>query len=133
MLRLRKYLKPYLIMILLAIVLLFAQANFDLALPDYLSRIVNVGIQQAGVENAVPIAVRESTMDKLILFMDEAERALVSESYTLVEPSSSEAAELIEDYPALEDEVIYVLEDITQEEMDALDSIMGKSLMIVPL
>ncbi len=51
MIRLAKYLKPYLPMILLAIVLLFVQANADLALPDYLSRIVNNGIQQGGVEN----------------------------------------------------------------------------------
>ncbi len=49
MLRLTRFLKPYLLMVLLAIVLLFLQANADLALPDYLSRIVNVGIQQGGV------------------------------------------------------------------------------------
>ena len=61
MLRLAKYLKPYTSMLLAAIVLLFAQANFDLALPDYLSRIVNNGIQQSGrKENAVPIAIRQS-------------------------------------------------------------------------
>jgi ATP-binding cassette subfamily B multidrug efflux pump len=69
MIRLRKYLKPFLGMILLTIVLLFAQANFNLALPDYLSDVVNVGIQQGGVENAVPVAVRASTMDKLTIFM----------------------------------------------------------------
>ena len=69
MFRLLKYTKPYLPMILLAVVLLFAQANFDLALPDYLSRIVNVGIQQGGVEEALPEAVRQSTMDNLVLFM----------------------------------------------------------------
>ena len=46
----------------MTIILLFAQANFDLALPDYLSRIVNYGIQQGGVENAVPIAIRQSVI-----------------------------------------------------------------------
>ncbi|NMC79762.1 MAG: ABC transporter ATP-binding protein, partial [Chloroflexi bacterium] len=56
MLRLFRYLKPYLFLILLAVVLLFVQANADLALPDYMSHIVNVGIQQGGVENAVPVA-----------------------------------------------------------------------------
>ena len=40
--RLAKYLKPYRGLILLTVVLLFAQANFDLALPDYLSQIVNI-------------------------------------------------------------------------------------------
>ncbi len=69
-----KYLKPYLLLIILAVVLLFVQANADLALPDYLSRIVNNGIQQSGVENAVPDAIRQVEMDKLTLFMtsDEA-------------------------------------------------------------
>ena len=66
--RLLKYLKPYILPIILAVVLLFIQANADLALPDYLSRIVNNGIQQNGVENAVPEALRKGTMEKLILF-----------------------------------------------------------------
>jgi len=52
MMRITRYLKPYGLMILLAVVLLFAQANADLALPDYLSKIVNVGIQQGGVETS---------------------------------------------------------------------------------
>jgi len=54
MLRLIKYAKPYRISVLLAIVLLFIMGNADLALPDYLSRIVNVGIQSSGVEGAAP-------------------------------------------------------------------------------
>ena len=46
MMRLIRYTRPYLGWILLAILLLFAQVNFDLALPDLLSQMVNVGIQQ---------------------------------------------------------------------------------------
>jgi len=46
MMRLAKYTRPYLGWILLAILLLFAQVNFDLAVPDYLSRMINIGIQQ---------------------------------------------------------------------------------------
>jgi len=60
MLRLIKYLKPYALLITLSITLLFIQANADLALPDYLSKIINNGIQQNGVENAVPKAIRQS-------------------------------------------------------------------------
>ena len=52
--KLRNYAKPYLPAIALAICLLFLRANADLALPDYLSNIVNVGIQQGGVEDPVP-------------------------------------------------------------------------------
>lgn len=52
MTKLAKYLKPYLPLLLVAIVLLFVQANADLNLPNYMSDIVNVGIQQGGVEHS---------------------------------------------------------------------------------
>jgi ATP-binding cassette subfamily B protein len=99
-------------MILLAIVLLFAQANFDLALPDYLSRIVNVGIQQGGVENAVPVAIRQSQMDRLLLFVAEEDQAAVLDAYTLVDRDSPDYESAVQDYPVLEKEPIYVLNDV---------------------
>ena len=68
--RLLKYTKPYLGLIAIASILLFAQANFELALPDKLSDIVNTGIQQGGVENAVPVAIRESEMNIVLIFMN---------------------------------------------------------------
>jgi ATP-binding cassette subfamily B protein len=131
MIRLAKYLKPYRAMILLAIILLFAQANFDLALPDYLSRIVNVGIQQGGVENAVPVAIRQSQMDKLVIFMDETEETAVLTAYTLVDQDSPDYDSAIEDYPILKEEPIYVLNDIDDEESDRLNPVMGEAILIV--
>ena len=59
MVRLAKYLKPFMALLVIAIVLLFVQAVSDLSLPDFLSQIVNQGIQQGGVENAVAKAVRD--------------------------------------------------------------------------
>jgi len=50
MLRLTKYLKPYLVLLVVSIALLFGQAMADLALPNYMSEIVNVGIQQGGID-----------------------------------------------------------------------------------
>ena len=63
MIRLAKYLKPFLPLILLSIVLLFVQGMADLSLPDYIAKIVNTGIQQGGIENAVPQAMRQSEME----------------------------------------------------------------------
>jgi ATP-binding cassette subfamily B multidrug efflux pump len=131
MLRLIKYLRPYIFLILLTIALLFVQANAELALPDYLSKIVNTGIQQAGVENAVPIAIRQSQMDKLLIFTSAEDKALVLDNYLLVEPTSPEAEQYIEDYPALAYEPIYVLQEVDQAEMDLLNSIMGKAWLVV--
>jgi ATP-binding cassette subfamily B multidrug efflux pump len=131
MLRLVKYLKPYIFLILLSIALLFVQANADLALPDYLSKIVNNGIQQGGVENAVPLAIRQSQMDKLVVFMSPEDKALVLDSYLLVQPSSPEAEQYVQEYPALADEPIYVLQEVDKATIDALDPIMAKALVVV--
>jgi len=118
-------------MIALAVVLLFAQANFDLALPDYLSRIVNVGIQQGGVEEALPEAVRQSTMDNLVLFMTAEDKNAVLDTYTLVEPSTAKAAEYVARYPVLESEAVYVLQSVDPAQADRLNLVVGKSFLVV--
>lgn len=132
MFRLFKYLKPYLLMILLSIGLLFAQAMADLALPNYMSDIVNVGIQQGGVESAVPQAIRAAQMDKLLVFMTPGEQQKVLAAYTLVEPSSADAAEL-ESYPLLASESVYVRNTLTPEEITVLDPLTGRSMLVVSM
>ena len=71
--------------VLLIILLLIGQAYCDLSLPSYTSDIVDVGIQQGGIENAVPERMREETFRNIELFLTEEERALAEESYTLAE------------------------------------------------
>lgn len=131
MLRILKYLKPYLLLILIAIALLFVQANADLALPDYMSKIVNVGIQQGGVENAVPKAIRQSELDDAAIFMSAADKTEVMNDYSLVDKTASDYSTLVKEYPLIATEPIYVLKAITQEEMTRLNGIMGKSLLAV--
>ena len=131
MLRLFRYLKPYTWMILLAIVLLFIQANCDLALPDYMSKIVNNGIQQGGVENAVPAAVRQSEMGHLTLFMNAADQAAVMSSYTLITPSSPDYDIYLKQYPALSNAPIYVLNETGQAQIAALNPLMARSMLVV--
>ena len=131
MLRLLRYLKPYLLLILLNIALLFVQANADLALPDYLSKIVNNGIQQGGVENAVPFAVRQSQMKRLQIFTTADERALIAESYFLVDQNSTDYALYIKEYPVLSTEPVYVRKDLSQAQIDRLNPVMAKSFLVV--
>src|SRR5512143_3036479 len=114
MLRLAKYLKPYWWLILIAIGLLFVQANADLALPDYLSRIVNIGIQQGGIDNAVPAAIRQSEMDRLSIFLSAEDKAAVLADYTLVDKKSPDYAADLKKYPALADGPVYELKSIDQ-------------------
>ena len=130
MIRLSRYLRPFIITVGIAVGLLFLQAIADLSLPHYTGNIVNVGIQQGGIENAVPLAVRQSTMDMLVAVMDKDDAAAVLAAYTLHDPTTA-SDELIDDYPALENEPIYVLEDDSQETIDTLDPIMGRAWLMV--
>ena len=88
MAKLIKHLKPFAWQILLIFLLLFAQAMTDLALPGYMSRIVNVGIQQGGIQNAVPEVIRAGEMDKLTLFMSDSDKAVVTSDYILLTKTS---------------------------------------------
>jgi ATP-binding cassette subfamily B multidrug efflux pump len=129
--RILKYTKPYLGLIFFAIILMFAQANFELALPDYLSNIVNTGIQQGGVENAVPEAIRESQMEKVLIFVSEENKTLILDKYTLVSNDSNDNENYLKKYPVLENESIYVSDDLSSNDINILNPIMGKSILVV--
>ena len=131
MTRLFRYLKPFVPLILLAIILLFVQAMADLSLPDYMSKIVNNGIQQGGIENAVPSAIRQSQMDRLVLLMSPAEKAEVLGAYTLVNKDSPDYSRYVKEHPALANEPVYVLNDRGRSEIRTLNPVMGKSLLVV--
>ena len=131
MLRLAKYVKPFVPLLVIAIVLLFVQAVSDLSLPNYLSHIVDVGIQQGGIENAVPVAVRQNEMEHLTLFMSDTDKAEVLSQYTLVEKTSPDYDKYVKDYPVLATESIYVLNTIDQAETDKLNGIMAKPWVVV--
>ncbi len=129
MLRLARYLKPFAFLILLAMILLFTQAMADLSLPDYMARIVNNGIQQGGIVDAVPSAMRQSEMDKLLLFMSADDQARVLAHYTLVDAESPDYTRYVKDYPALAEQPIYVSGDISSKELDYLNPVMGKAFL----
>ena len=131
MIRILKYLKPYRLLILLTIVLLFVQAFADLALPSYMADIVNIGIQQGGIENAVPVAIRQSSMDKITIFMSPEDKTRVLSDYTLVDQNSPDYATYVELYPTLAQEPVYVLNDIDDEEMAWLNPVMGEAILKV--
>lgn len=89
MVKLLKYLKEYTLQIMLIVVLLIIQAYSDLSLPQYTSDIVNVGIQQGGVEYAAPVVIREASLQNLLLFMGE-ESQLVLNKYQLAQKDNLE-------------------------------------------
>ena len=128
-----KHLKPFIGAIFISFVLLFVQAICDLSLPDYMSNIVNVGIQQGGVENAVPEVIRASEFDKLLIFMNDEEKSLVKDSYTLLDKntlSTEEYDNYVKKYPELANQNLYKLDTKNKEDIKSLNTIMGKPIMM---
>ena len=82
--KLAKYLKPFKFGLIAAILLLFGQAIGDLSLPNFMSDIVNVGIQQNGIEHPAPDAISIDGMTMITTFMDDSEKNLISKTYTLL-------------------------------------------------
>ena len=131
MLKIVKYLKPYILLIFLAVFFVSIQAMSNLALPDYMSNIVNKGIQQGGILNAVPEAIRKGQMDKMMLFMTQDEKNEVLKDYTLIDKNSPDFNRYLKKYPILSKEPVYVLNKINNAEIDKINLIMGKSFLAV--
>ena len=131
MLKVLKYLKKSFASVVIIVLLLCVQAATDLKLPDYTSKIVNIGIQQGGIENVSPEAISKKSMDDMMIFTEDDEKIL--ENYTLInknELSEKEYKKYVKKYPNIEKEEIYVLNKIKNEEkQEELNSIMAKPLM----
>lgn len=84
MTKLIKYLKPFTLGLIAAVLLLFGQAMGDLSLPNFMSDVVNVGIQQNGIEHAAPDAISIDGMTMITTFMDDNEKNLIRDNYILV-------------------------------------------------
>lgn len=82
MIKIFKYLKSSIVSVLAIILLLFVQAYLDLTLPDYTSKIVNIGVQQAGIEDAAITEIGESSLNHLLLFMNDDDKNYIMDSYT---------------------------------------------------
>ncbi|MDR3288064.1 MAG: ABC transporter ATP-binding protein/permease [Peptococcaceae bacterium] len=92
MIRLAKYLKPFLSGLVLTVALLFGQAVCDLNLPNYMSEIVNIGIQQNGIEHAAPEAISPAGMKLMTTAMTDREKQRVESLYVLTAAAEKNAA-----------------------------------------
>ena len=123
MIKLIKHLRNSIGSVLLIIVLLAIQATCDLSLPDYTSDIVNVGIQQSGIKNAVPKVIRESEMNKITMFMSEKDKNEVMRNYKLLNKGEYKDSKI--------NEKLYELNTKNKEVINKLDPIMGKSMLML--
>ena len=129
MLKILKNLKESILLVAAIIILLCVQAAADLNLPDFTSKIVNIGIQQGGIEYAVPSVIRKAQLDNLLYFTneDENEDEKIMNSYELMEKTEDN----LEDYPELKNQELYELKNIPKGEKENLEEIMAKPLMII--
>ena len=110
MLKLKRYLKPYLGLLLVGVALLFGQAMLELTLPNYMSDIVNVGLQQGGITQVALEVIDSDAMAMMQMFMSDEDKALVDAAY---QPLSerADADQLKETYPNAGDEDLALAAD----------------------
>lgn len=125
-----KIFKKYLLALILIIGLLFAQAMCDLALPDYTSKIVNVGIQQNGIELPLYEAVTETKFNNILTLVNQDSKDKLLANYELVTTDTTDE-KLKEEYPILNTENIYVLKSIDEATTEELANIMTKPMVIL--
>ncbi len=136
MFKLIKYLKNSVVPIIIIIGLLIVQAVCDLSLPDYTSNIVNVGIQQGGVEKVTPEVIRKSQLEKLELFISEEDKIEIKSNYTLLDKDSlsdEEYNKYVKKYPSLENEGVYKLttKKKDKETIEKLNGIFARPMLVV--
>ena len=127
MLKVFRYLKPYWISVVAVIVLVFAQVQAQLALPDHMSKIITYGIQYGGITESIPSAMSEETYKHLQVFMDEESKSILENNYVQVSQGDTSYTKK---YPLAEKENIYVLKDHPDS---SLEDAMKKPLLMTSL
>lgn len=119
--KLFQFLKPYASRVLLILCVLVVQAYCDLSLPTYTSNIVNVGIQQSGIDEEIPENISEEEMNRLLLFVSEDDRQDIQDAYE----KSSESFDYDGEVLTLKDSV-----KSDNEKLDALTEEMKLPMML---
>lgn len=127
MLKLFRYLKKAYLPVICIVALLIMQALCELSLPTYTSNIVNVGIQQGGIEDAVPEVMREQTFQGLSAVMDKDDAEEMKSAYQLY--SKEEVAD--SKYDTYKEGRLYVRKDISSKEREDLNQIMSKAMIML--
>ena len=109
-----KYAASYWKAMIAILLILVLQAYCDLSLPAYTSDIVNVGIQQGGMEDEVPRQIATEEMEKLLLFVSEDDQQTVMDAYTEDNTSYKKEAYVLKDSVAEDEHTLRKLKEILQ-------------------
>lgn len=119
--KLFKFLKPYAAAVAAIICILVVQAYCDLSLPTYTSDIVNVGIQQGGIDETVPDTISKKDLNHLLLLVPSDRQKTVKNAYT-------ESVEKYDYNGTVMELKASVKED--EKKMDRLSEILGKPMLM---
>lgn len=129
MLKVFRYLKKAYIPIACIVLLLCVQVSCELTIPTYTSNIVNVGIQQGGIEDAVPDAMREETMQALNGMMKQKDAKKVQDAYELYTKEQVKNS----DYSSYKKGRLYVRKDISKKDREELDKLLSKPMLALEM
>lgn len=130
MLKLKHYFKKFWAPILLCVGLLFLQSQSELALPDYMSDIVSVGIQAGGFDSAVSDVLSEDTYHHLLVLMDDNDQRILEKSYKLVEAKDVDK-NILDKFSNVDGQNLYLLKDISDKDTDKLESVLVKPMLLI--
>ncbi len=133
MFKIFSYLKKSILPIFLIIGLLVVMAICDLTLPDYTSRIINVGVQQGGIEEVAPKAILKKSLEEILLFTDPKEQKEILKQYKLISKDTlteKEYKKLVKKYPKLKEDEIYLRKDISKETEEKIEAILTQPMLI---
>lgn len=119
--KLFKFLKPYAAAVAAIICILVVQAYCDLSLPTYTSDIVNVGIQQGGIDEALPDTISKKDLNHLLLLVPSDRQKIVKNAYT-------ESVEKYDYNGTVMELKASVKED--KKKVDRLSEILGKPMLM---
>lgn len=119
--KLFKFLKPYTAAVAAIICILVVQAYCDLSFPTYTSDIVNVGIQQGGIDETVPDTISKKDLNHLLLLVPSDRQKTVKNAYT-------ESVEKYDYNGTVMELKASVKED--EKKMDRLSEILGKPMLM---
>ena len=128
-----KYLKPYWASILAVVVLLFVQANFDLALPDYMSRIVNYGIQQGGIDSPLPRILSEGTFKELAHLLNKEDEDRIARAYIPLPSANITAVPMKAAAQSPVFTQVYQLVPLSKMELTELERVLSRALAMQAL
>ena len=124
----------FVIPIIVIVALLAIQALCDLELPSYTSDIINNGIQQGGIDSGLPEVLTVDMFDAIVRISDEDPAIMASyDFYIALNMSGKEKEELIDKYPLFEEENLYLLKDLTEEEQGIVEEKIKMPLIIATM